>query len=323
MTGTQRGAIVGGAWLIALGGVFLVQQVMDLPWSRAWPLFVIMAGLGTGVSSLAALAGRRVGAWTVLWALVWPVIIIVVGVLLFVDLAGLADIDAFGMLGRWWPLVLVALGLILLLGAVLPRARGIEERLALPASGLTSGEVVLKFGAGRLDVGRGEPGVLVGGTFEGGVIRRDAGPGRVELETDITQVWPWFGQRVHWQVGLAPDLPIALRLEGGASQSVLDLSGVQITALTVKTGASDTRITLPGGVERCDVRIEAGAAQVSVQVPAGVAARIRAQMGLGSTNVDERRFPRTADGWASPDIDGAARRAEISIQGGVGSVRVS
>ena len=90
----------------------------------------------------------------------------------------------------------------------------------------------------------------------------------------------------------------------------------------VKTGASDTRIVLPASVAECDVRVEAGAAQVSIEVPTGVAARIRSQMGLGSTNVDEGRFPRTADGWASPDYEGATHRAEIHIQGGVGSVRV-
>lgn len=322
MSATQRGTIVGGIWLIALGGVLLVQQLMHLGWGQAWPLFLVMAGVGTGASSLVALAGRRIGSWTILWALVWPLILVVVGLLLFVDLAGLADIDAVRILGQWWPLILIGLGVIVLVGAVSPRARGVEERLSLPASGVTSGEVVLKFGAGQLDVGRGTPGTLVDGTFEGGMIRRDRGPGRVELETDITQVWPWFGQRVHWRLGLAPDLPIALRLEGGASRSVLDLADLQVTSLIVKTGASDTRIVLPARVDRCDVRIEAGAAQVSVDVPPGVAARIRAQMGLGSTNVDERRFPRTTNGWASPDYDGAEHRAEISVSGGVGSVRI-
>jgi hypothetical protein len=71
------------------------------------------------------------------------------------------------------------------------------------------------------------------------------------------------------------------------------------------------------------VRIEAGAAQVRVEVPAGVAARIRSRMGLGTTSVDEARFPRTGDGWASADVAEAPRVAEIDIQGGVGSVSVA
>ena len=43
MTGTQRGSLIGGIWLIAIGSVFLIQQAFDLPWARAWPLFLVMA----------------------------------------------------------------------------------------------------------------------------------------------------------------------------------------------------------------------------------------------------------------------------------------
>jgi hypothetical protein len=322
MTPGQRGSVIGGIWLVSVGAVFLVQQVMGLPWSQAWPLFLVMAGVGTGASALVGLAGRPIGAWSVFWALVWPGIMIAVGLLLFVDLAGLADVDALDLLLRWWPAILIVIGVLILTGAVWPRGRGVEDRVSIPTGGVSSGEVTLKFGAGRLEVGRGVPGTLVDGTFEGGVLRRDLGPGRVELEADVTRVFPWMGDTLHWQVGLAPDLPLALRLEGGASRSILELADLQVTTLAVKTGASDTRIVLPAAVSECEVRVEAGAAQVTIEVPAGVAARIRSQMGLGSTNVDEGRFPRTADGWASPDYEGAAHRAEISIQGGVGSVRV-
>ena len=323
MSGSRRGAIVGGIWLIALGGVFLVQQALDLAWSEAWPLFIVMAGVGIGASSLVTLSGRRAHGWTIAWLLIWPAIIIAVGLLLFVDLAGLADIDAFELLATWWPLILIGLGILVLAGALWPRRESIVETLTVPTAGAAVGEVTLKFSAGELEIMAGSVGNLLDGTFEGGVIRRDLGPGRVELETDIAQMWPWYGQRVHWRVGLAPDLPITLRVEGGASRSSLDLGGLNVPSLVVKTGASDTRIALPATVERCDARIDAGAAQVRVTVPAGVAASIRAQMGIGSTSVDESRFPRTPGGWASPDYDTAQRRAEIRIQGGVGSVRVA
>jgi hypothetical protein len=319
----QRGAFVGGIWLIGLGVVFLVQQAMELSWSQAWPLFVILAGVGTGAGALAGLFGRRRSAWLVVWALVWPALIVVVGLLLFVDLAGIAEIDAFEFLARWWPLAVIGLGLLVLVGALWPRARAVEEHVSIDAAGASTGEVVLQVGAGRLEVGRGSPGKLVIGTAEGGLIRRDLGPGRVELETDLTQVWPWFGQSQHWRIGLAPDLPMTLRLEGGASTSVLELSDLLVTALVVKTGASATSITLPRNVERCDARIDAGAAQARIEVPDGVAAHISAKVGLGSITVDERRFPRAGDAWVSPDFDRAPHRVEIRVQGGLGSVRVS
>lgn len=322
MSAAGRAGVVLGVWLVALGSVFLVRQALDLAWVRAWPLFLIAAGVGTGAGALAGLVGRRMTVMGIVWAVVWPLVLIGIGLLLFVDFAGIVDIDAVGLLGRWWPLLLIAIGLLVLISALVPRGRGVEDRVSVPVDGVPSGEVVLKFGAGRLDVGVGTPGVLVEGTFEGGVIRRDRGPGRVELEADITAVFPGFGTGFTWNVGLAPDIPIDLRLEGGASRSTLDLGGLQVRTLIVKTGASETSITLPRGVDACDVRIEAGAAQVTIDVPDGVAAQVRSQMGLGSTDVDTARFPRTADGWESPDFATSARRAEIRIQGGVGTVRV-
>jgi hypothetical protein len=307
VTGTQRGSLIGGTWLIAIGSVFLIQQALDLSWARAWPLFLVMAGVGSAASALIGLIGRRTGPLVIAWALVWPIVLVAVGVLLFLDFAGLVQVDTLDLLARWWPVILIVIGLLVLAGAFWPRGRGVEDRISVPVGAAASGEVVLKFGAGRLDVGRGTPGVLADGTFEGGVLRRDLGPGRVELEADISQVFP-FGNQLHWTVGLAPDLPLTLRLEGGASKSVLDLTDLQVISLVVKTGASDTRIVLPRDVPSCDVRVDAGAAQVVIEVPAGVAARIRSQVGLGSTNVDSVRFPRTPDGWESADFATAGRR---------------
>ena len=59
-----------------------------------------------------------------------------------------------------------------------------------------------------------------------------------------------------------------------------------------------------------------------IEVPTGVGARIRSQVALGSTDVDQARFPRTIDGYASPDYATATNRADIDVRGGLGSVQV-
>jgi hypothetical protein len=323
VSGSQRGAIVGGVWLVGLGLVFLAQQALDLPWIRAWPLFLVLVGIGSGVSAIVGLAGRRRSAWVVVWALLGPLIVTTVGVLLVLDVAELVEVDAIALLATWWPVALILIGALILVGSIAPGARAVEERVRVELAGADSGDVVLKFGAGRLEVGPGTAGVLVDGEFEGGAIRRDLGPGRVELEADLAAVWPAIGEGLHWSVRLAPDIPIALRLEGGASRSILDLTDLLVTSLTVKTGASETRIRLSRRVDRAQVRVESGAAQVSIEVPSGVAARIRSQMGLGSSRIDGGRFPRVGDRWVSPDFDTAERRVEIDASGGVGSITVS
>jgi hypothetical protein len=63
-------------------------------------------------------------------------------------------------------------------------------------------------------------------------------------------------------------------------------------------------------------------AALVIEVPTGVGARIRSRIALGSNDVDEDRFPRTADGYASPDYANTANRADIEVRGGMGSVQV-
>ncbi|MBI4770579.1 MAG: hypothetical protein HY784_09285 [Chloroflexi bacterium] len=137
--------------------------------------------------------------------------------------------------------------------------------------------------------------------------------------------WPWnWGLRsgFAWDVALNPAIPLAVTLETGASENELDLSGLRLTEITLKTGASATRLTLPASAGHTHARIESGAASVDVRVPEGVAARIHGVMGLGVLAVDQARFPKRDGGYESPDFIGAANRVELEVQGGVGSVSV-
>jgi hypothetical protein len=113
-------------------------------------------------------------------------------------------------------------------------------------------------------------------------------------------------------------------VETGASDNELDLGGLRVTDLRLRTGAAQTRVTLPAsGVTR--VNAEGGASQIRFLVPAGVAARISSTMAIGSTHIDTSRFPRTPDGagWASPDFDANPNRVEIAVRSGVGQVTIS
>ena len=88
------------------------------------------------------------------------------------------------------------------------------------------------------------------------------------------------------------------------------------------TGASSTVVKMPRGAGRTSARIEAGAASVVVLVPDGVAARIQASMGLGSTDIDQRRFPFANGEYTSPDYATAPNQLSLRIEGGVGSLTV-
>jgi hypothetical protein len=102
----------------------------------------------------------------------------------------------------------------------------------------------------------------------------------------------------------------------------MDLMDVLATHIELKTGASNTNVTLPArGASLLD--LEAGAASINLRVPEGTAARIRVKEGLTSLNVDTNRFPVLDSGmYQSPNFDSAVDRAEINIEAGVGSISV-
>ena len=315
----RSGGIVAATWIIGLGLVFLLQRTLDLTWGQAWPMFVILAGAGSLVSVLLGMPGHR--SWFA--ALAWPVGLLVIGVLLLLSTTGNLGVGPMELIGRWWPVVVIAWGAWLLLAALLPTRRLGSDTLELPLDGAASADVKVSFGGGQLTVEAGRPGILLSGTFEGFPAKyRIRGPGSVHVEPEGEVVLPWSNPTPSWRIGLPTDVPVALQVDSGANRTTLDLSDVMVTRLRINTGASETRVRLPRAAGETHVRADSGASSITLEVPPGVAARVRGRMALGSTQVDEARFPRSGDGWESPDYAAAANRVEIEIQGGVGAVRV-
>ena len=317
---TSRGAAVAAVWLIGVGMVLLVQRLTGWPWTEAWPLFVIMVGVGSLASLL--LGWRARGRW--LFELGGPLFLTAVGVLLLMSTTGVLGADVGELVTDWWPVALIAFGLWFLLFAAWPRGRPSSDgnRLSIPLAGTPDASIRLRFGGGELTAGAAPRGVLLDGEFEAAPARaREGGPGRWEVEPESPMTWVWWERMPRWHIGLTTEVPLELQLEIGAAKTRLDLSETKLRRLRINTGASDTRIRLPKAAGETFVRAEGGAAGLTLEVPLGVAARVHSQMVLGSTDVDPR-FPRTADGWESPDWRSAANRVEIEIRGGIGSARV-
>lgn len=315
--GPRSGAVVAATWLIGIGVVLLLPDLVGWSWAEAWPLWVILVAVASLVSRAAVGLPRPFS----LWHLTWPLAIGVVGVVLLLSTTGVLTAGPGELVGQWWPVALLVLGAWFLVGAFWPGGTA-AERLTLPLAGITAASVRLRFGAGTLEVRRAAAGALVDGEFDGGVLHRLRGSGQLELEPDAGRGLAWFDHPLTWRVGLTGEVPLDLRLETGAARAELDLSELQLRSLALSTGASETRIRLPRAAGATDVHAEAGAAQVTFEVPAGVAARIRSRMALGSTQVDTARFPRIGDVYQSADYPGATNRVDIDLQGGVGSFRV-
>ena len=223
---------------------------------------------------------------------------------------------------HYWPWVAIVIGMWFLIGAFVPVGPGPTEELALPLAPAADASVRIRFGAGEMTARSAAPGNLIDGTFEGGVRHRADGPNRLAIEQDTTYGLPWLDHGSRWDVGLTAEVPLDLRLDTGASRATLDLGDLRLRSLELHTGASETRVMLPRAAGMTSVRADSGAASLTMEVPAGVAARIRSRMGLGSSQIDQSRFPRIGDHYESPDFGTASHRIEIDVSGGVCSVRV-
>jgi hypothetical protein len=318
VTSARSGSLIGATWLIGLGTIFLIQRFADLSWGQAWPLFVILIGVAGLVSAI--IRGRFDASG--IWAFTWPVAWIVIGVLLLMSTTVAIGRGPAELIAEYWPWALIALGIWFVIGAVLPAGRGLAETLTIPLAGTADAGVRIRFGAGNLAVRAAAPGQLVDGTFEGGVTHRVLGPGRIELVQDTRFGVPWLERTSRWDVGLSAEVPLDVKVDAGASRTILDLRDLRVRNLDLQTGASETRVMVPRAAGATSIRAQTGAASLTIEIPAGVAARIRTRMALGSTQVDQTRFPAGAAGYESADYATAANRVEIDVQGGVGSLRV-
>jgi hypothetical protein len=317
MTTVRRGPFIAATWLIGLGVVLLVRQLLDIAWIEAWPLFIILVGVVQFVTT--AIDGTR--GSSLLWAFTWPVVTIVIGAVLLASTTGAIAQGPLEMLLQWWPILLIVLGAWFLFGAFFSRDEPLET-LSIPLEAATDASIRIKFGAGELAVMRAQPGNLVDGRFEGGVVVKREGPNRLELRQDTDRGIPWLERQSDWTAGLSGDIPLDLKVSTGAARADLDLSDLRVRSIELSTGASETRVRLPRNAGATFLKAQTGAASMVIEVPEGVAARIRSRMTLGTSDIDLVRFPREADGYASPDYATAANRADIEFSGGVGSVRI-
>lgn len=255
----------------------------------------------------------------------WGGILVLIGIVLLLD-----NLNIFGNINVWnliWPFFLILLGAWILWGTVFRRS--IEtEHATISLGSAKKARVRIQHGAGRMDLFSGvESGLLVEGDFGGGLqstARQEGDTLRVNMRVP-ERYFPFFwtpGESMDWSFGLAKNVPLHLEVEGGANEAKLDLSELRVEELTVKSGASSTKVTLPANAGHTRVRISSGVASVEVKVPQDVAARIHAGGGLAEIKVDSHRFPRNGEVYETPDYVDALNKVDIDVDMGVGSVRV-
>ena len=154
---------------------------------------------------------------------------------------------------------------------------------------------------------------------------------------------------LRWEIGLAQNLPLRMKLKGGVGATKIDLSRLQVHDLQLHTGVGEVVLTLPENEHpvaaeiRCGVgktvvtimegacgslKIRGGVGECALSMSPAVALRLDAKTGLGQVQAPEdllRQGERkTGYGlWESDGFVEAERQISIEYRGGIGSLNLS
>jgi hypothetical protein len=186
-------------------------------------------------------------------------------------------------------------------------------------------EVVLNFGAGKMDVAGG-PDEWVNGKaiFEPEKMKPEVSydlnrkVGKVEIAQP--EHFKFGKMKNEWDLKLNEDVPVDLVVNAGASETHLDLKGIQLSNLEVNAGVGDITVDLGGDwQESFDVRISSGVGKVTVILPKDTGVRIHAQKGIGSSSFEN--LISKGDGvYVNETYEDAKVKIDLEADLGVGEV---
>jgi hypothetical protein len=286
-----------------------------------------------------------------------PVLLIGLGILFLLSNLGVLNLDFWTILFRFWPVLLIAIGLdillgrrsgvgallaIVLLGVVIvgslgwweggwaPARSGETRSISQGLEGAERAEITLAAGVSQLMVSATP---ATNQLIEGTIVplrteriaedfQKDGAVGKYTLNSEGRFTFPgWgWGNRGQWELRLTQAVPLDLAISTGVGKATLNLERLQLTRLEVNTGVGETTITLPG---RGDFRaeIDGGVGQVTILIPDSLGVRMEANAGIGSVDV-EGDFTQDEKVYTSANYDRAENRAEVNVSGGVGSITI-
>jgi hypothetical protein len=255
--------------------------------------------------------------------LFWGSALILVGGLLLAGEMGITLPNGNSLMSIFWPLLLIGFGIWVML-SVFMRGTVESETASVGLQDAREASVQINHGAGELRLHGGASGAdLLSGTFTGGLDHKaDRSGDKLEVSLRPAKdlfMFPVFGpqSQLDWDVSFNASVPTALDMNLGANKSVIDLRDLTITDIKLKTGASDTVLTLPAH-GRLKMDCDIGAASLTVIVPEGVSIRAKGTIGAGDFHVDRSRFPNNE----SPDYATAQNAVDIRVKGGAVSVNI-
>lgn len=313
----RRGGLAVPLILIAFGLAFLAGNLGLLSWNfweaafRLWPLLIVAIGLDVMLGRTSAGAVR-----TTVGALV--IVAMVIGTVAAVTWFSGSNATVES-------------------SATVPRAdlaaAVVSERISQPLQDAERAKVDLSFGAGSLKVGaQSDPSGLIDGVVayrEGEGVTQDyhvsGDTAYFELHSHNEWVIPWGDRDARiddrrWDLRLSPEVPLYLKVDGGVGKANLDLAGLKVVDLELRTGVGKVDITLPRHGQM-KATVEGGVGKTTILIPRGMAARIQVERGLASVDV-MGDYQHRGESYVSPGYDDAVDRVDLFVEGGIGKIAI-
>lgn len=299
--------------------------------------------------------GHRNSSWSGTITL-FAVVLVFLGLAVLIYNFKLTPAGFWGVLWRFWPILLILIGLKTLIGsgrsllvagitaftmfAVLGLSLYISWSKATEKPTITSiseglgsfsrAKVEIDFGAGDLKLdGIAGAGYLMEATAEHrgsstGISKeftQVSGTGQLKL-TMASEARRLLGEKKDkWQLHFSRDIPLDINFKSGLSDLDLDLSLLRLENLNLDIGASKLHLKLPAsGISK--VTIKSGMADLEITIPNGKAARIKVQGGFSASDIDEKRFPHVDEYYISPDFSSSSNRVELDIGSGLSRIKI-
>ena len=275
-------------------------------------------------------------------SLFWPIMLIGLGLLWLMSSVGLLPGTDPSILFQLWPLILIAVGLDLLWGRRSPETGGIIALATLllllvfmwvgPALGLGGGQVVTERFTEPVD---GASSAQVELNLSSAVTRVFAledddqlvdaemrHAGRIDFSASGTDhrsirlaysslgpgaTFLGLGADLRWDIGLAPEVPIDLRVDGRSGATTLDLELLALRSLVLDAGSGATALALPATDARYLVDVSGGSGAIRVSAADQSALDLSARPGSGGMSL---AFGQDADA----DVTLRSRSGAVSIE---------
>ena len=287
---------------------------------------------------------------------VWGIFLLFLGVVFLLQTFNVLPWGLWGTLWRFWPVLLIVIGLSILLrrsnpwlvgalilvllfaslgiaicqyGPSLP-AGGVTKSYSEPLGSLERAQIQINFNAGSLTMRSlppDSPNFVEAASGRGNgdmkvVFQNQDGEGSLFLSTERTNRRFWDEAEAKWEVRFNRTLPLTIDIKSAVGNLDLDLSELAVTELQMDIDAGNCMVTMPSSTGTTHAYIKADVANIEVTIPEGVAAKLKVDTDLSAFEINESRFPRKGDYYISPDFESAKNRIELELDCDIGRVQV-